>query len=311
MGEAMNDSAKLVEASVKSAYDELETMTKSLKEKEAQMGGAERSVKNELWDMHDKLSAAKKNLSKLESTVKTLREKAARKANALQFREKRKAEFAVHDKDRDGKLSRKEVTAFAESTYGFGVPQDTLDKIMRVLEPVQVDKFQRMRGMVAIAKAEVQARAKRAEAEEKKRILEEQRTAMQAGLDEAASLLTKAEETASKAETDARPLTSRAATSMSAEDITTSADQIEELAKQAAQELDEAMVKLTEVDENEDYKDFEKRDSPRLKSRYEKIKARVEKVETTAKGAKEKAVPKLTRKWKRRGHRSLRSSAAR
>merc|ERR1719183_2496894 len=104
--------------------------------------------------------------------MKHAREKAAKKAAALKKLAEKKTQFAKHDADGDGKLSQKEVAAFSVAQYQFEVPEEVLAKVMRHLDPVVFEKFDRVRAMVAIAKSEIAARKQRAEAEEKKKALD-------------------------------------------------------------------------------------------------------------------------------------------
>merc|ERR1711972_185418 len=97
------------------------------------------------------------------------REKAAKKAAAFKKLSEKQARFAKHDADGDGKLSRAEVAAFSVAQYQFEVPEEVLAKVMKTLDPIVFEKFDRVRAMVAIAKSEIEARKQRAEAEEKKK----------------------------------------------------------------------------------------------------------------------------------------------
>ena len=113
------------------------------------------------------------------SDMKRMREKAARKASALKKLADKQANFSKYDADGDGKLSIEEVKAFGMTHYQFEVSEDTLAKVMKSLEPVVFEKFDRVRAMVAIAKSEIDARKKRAEADEKKKAVELARAEMQ------------------------------------------------------------------------------------------------------------------------------------
>merc|ERR1711990_512440 len=92
------------------------------------------------------------------------------------------------------------------TAYQFEVPEEVLAKVMKSLEPIVFEKFDRVRAMVAIAKSEIEARKKRAEAEEKRKAVEAAKAEMQKVIDEAAGLLTKAEDAAWEAEKNAQPL---------------------------------------------------------------------------------------------------------
>merc|ERR1712232_888374 len=151
-----------------------------------------------------------------------------------------------------------------------------------------------MRGMVAIAKSEVKARALRAEEEEKKKLIEERRAAMQKVIDELAASLDAAEASISKAETEAQPVSR--GTDLAAEELRVVAEKIEEYTQEAQNEIAQMMDKLQKADDDcaadEHLNRLGKREVPWLRQRVEKIEGRIEKTETASKAASEKAVRK-------------------
>merc|ERR1711966_298987 len=75
--------------------------------------------------------------------------------------------FKKADTDKDGKLSRKEIIAFAKNEYKFTPPAETLDSIIKHLVPegskgVDKDNFFKLKVAVGIAR-EVALDAKRKE----------------------------------------------------------------------------------------------------------------------------------------------------
>lgn len=295
--EAMIESADKTEKVLASAQEVADAIVESLLEKRKELGDSDAAyrAKKELGDLQAKISGGRRSLDSLASTLRAARDKAAKKSKALKKIESKRAEFAKHDADKDEKLDEKEVLAFSKSVYDFEVPESTLTKIMRSLEPITMEKFQRMRGMVAIAKSEVQARARRAEEAERKRVLEEQRQALLKVVDEANSVLGRAEETMSRAEAKARPL-GRDSDGMSAEDMKASAAEIETLVKHCDEELEKADRIIKQVEEDcaasKELKSIERRELPNLKQRHSKMQGRVEKVQATATESHEKAVRK-------------------
>jgi len=294
--DAMVEAAKVSEVVVESAHESVDKAARILSEKRGEMGDNEaaRSVRRDLADFSDRLAVGRRTLSDLGGTVKAAHDKASRKSVALQKRGEQKAEFDGHDMDHDGQLSSAEIAAFSKSVYDFEVPEETLGKIVRILEPVSIDKFQRMRGMVAIAKSEVLARARRAEEEEKKRLIEERQKFTQGVISAASEMLMAAELTVGRAESEARTLSK--SSDLPAAQTKTIAVSIGKIAEQAETELAEALAKLKQVEEacatDEALTHFGKRDIPRLKQRHARVQDDIEKATASARSANEKATRK-------------------
>eukprot|EP00928_Gymnodinium_smaydae_P037894 TRINITY_DN2624_c0_g1_i2.p1 TRINITY_DN2624_c0_g1~~TRINITY_DN2624_c0_g1_i2.p1 ORF type:complete len:951 (-),score=200.78 TRINITY_DN2624_c0_g1_i2:171-2975(-) len=287
--EAILEASAKIEKVLNDTQEAADATSKSIAQKQEEMGDndASRKVKNEVWDLQDKIKHGKRALSKLVHSLQATREKATRKAAALKHLEKRKLEFDQHDSDKDGQLCSKEVLAFGQAVYDFVVPDDVLAKIMRVLEPINADKYQRMRAMVAIARSEARARLARAEEEERKKAREARRSAMQAAIQDAANALSEVESAIGKAEGDAKHIKSDAP----AKELIATADSVDEQLKEASAKRTEASSKLEEA-ESEQYKEFEPRELPRLRQRYEKLQGRIEKTESLVKSVREKAASK-------------------
>jgi len=294
--EAMVDASKATEAIVDSAYEATEAASKEISKKREEMGDneASRGVRADFGDLQEKLALGRRTLSKISTSVQIIKDKASRKASALRKDAVRKAEFEKHDGDGDGKLNAEEVTAFSKSEYDFEIPPETLEKIMRILEPIGLDKFQRMRSMVAIAKSEVKARATRAEEEEHKRAIQERQRAAHAIVEDATKLMTAAEASVTKCEAEARPSSHSA--ELPADDMKAIAAKIEDIVRQAEGELAEAAAKIKEVESDckteEALQGIMRREVPRLKQRFDRLEVRIEQASQSAKGMTEKALRK-------------------
>lgn len=265
-----------------------------------------RKVKREILELTSKLASGVRSLDKFGTVIKTTRESAAKKAlldaesaakkaTALQKLEDRKQEFYKYDKDKDGKLSRKEVESYCKAVTDFQLAKDVLDTIMEALEPITAEKLRPLHRKVWIAKSEDLARKQRAEEEARRKVLEDQRAAVQSILDEAASLQTAADLSATEAEQKARPLISRD-TALSAEEIQEAASEAEKLLQKAEAELSEVTAKLSKATEDcdakEDLKGFEHEDKSRIEHLGDRTRGRLNKVTAAIKLAREKALRK-------------------
>jgi uncharacterized protein YbjQ (UPF0145 family) len=254
-----------------------------------------RKVKREILELTSKLASGVRSLDKFGTIIKTTRESAAKKATALQKLEDRKQEFYKYDKDKDGKLSRKEVESYCKAVTDFQLAKDALDAIMEALEPITAEKLRPLHRKVWIAKSEDMARKQRAEEEARRKVLEDLRAAVQSILDEAASLQTAADASATEAEQKARPLISRD-TALSAEEIQEAASEAEKLLQKAETELSEVTAKLSKAKEDcdakEDLKGFEHEGKSRIEQLGDRTRGRLNKVTAAIKLAREKAVRK-------------------
>jgi len=294
--EQIVDSAAAAEEKIAAVLQALEGITKSVDDKFRETGytDAARRVRDDMHELTNKLSSHRRGLDRDQSDMKRMRDKAARKAAALKKLAEKKARFSKHDSDSDGKLNREEVKSFSLTTYQFEVPEEVLAKVMKTLEPIVFEKFDRVRAMIAIAKSEIEARKKRAEAEEKRKAVDEAKAEMQKVIDEAAKLLAKAEEGAGKAENMARPLHRN--DNMSADKIKEEASATLASTKEAEDTLQEALTKLIKVEKDcaasDDLNGYDRREVPRLQQRHGRIASRLEKVTAAVKAANEKAMRK-------------------
>jgi len=296
--EAMAEAAAGVEKVLEATKAALEKSLKSLDDKWKEMGDcdAARKVRREMDELNGKLLGGRRQVEKLASVVSSTRAKAAAKAAALKKERERRGSFEKHDSDQDGKLCRTEVAAFSKAEFdGFELPEEALDKIMRILEPVTLDKFHAMHLKVAIVWSEVKARAKRAEEAERRRVLEERRQEVQKIVNEAGELLLAAEARATEAEAGGRRL-AKEDSEMPASEIEATATATDELVKRTENELSAVLERLKKAEEeceaNPDLKGFDKKDVPRLRKRHENAKGRADKVAAAVKKAREHAVRK-------------------
>jgi len=291
---AADETAKVIEA----CKESLEKHIQIVDEKWNDMGSSDaaRKVRREMDDLHGNMLSGRRTLERLSSAATSARDGASRKAAALRKQHARKEFFAKHDHDNDGQLSKEEVTLFAKAEFdGFEVPEDVLANIMRLLEPVTFEKFHAMHVKVGIARSEAKARIRRAEEKARRQRLDEERRVVQTILDEAEASMRSAEDIISRAEDVGRPLTQEDAT-LSSEAIEKGAAESDSLAKQAESELVVVQEKLKGAEEacnvSDDLRGFDQQDAPQLRERHDSVKARLDKVVSTAKKSKERAVRK-------------------
>lgn len=288
--------AQAAEKVIESARTSLEEASKNLSDKRKEMGdtSAAQKVRKEMGDLSARLGSGKRTLEKLGGVVTSAREKAARKDAALKKQAEEKELFTKYDADGDEKLSRSEVMSFAQAEYKFEVPEQILDGIMKQLDPIDYDKFHRMRTKVGVAMTEAKARIRRAEEEERKKVIAERKAQVQTVIDEAAEKIGVAEKGISEAEGGAKPLAN--GENMTVDAIKEAVAATEALLKTVEEALADATEKLKKVEEEcaaeEALKGHDKRDCPRLQSRQSRVQSRVDKVTGITRQADELAVRK-------------------
>eukprot|EP00933_Yihiella_yeosuensis_P000211 TRINITY_DN10033_c1_g1_i2.p1 TRINITY_DN10033_c1_g1~~TRINITY_DN10033_c1_g1_i2.p1 ORF type:complete len:586 (-),score=170.43 TRINITY_DN10033_c1_g1_i2:92-1588(-) len=253
-----------------------------------------RKIRRDVLDLTSKLAGGLRNLERHGSVVKSAKVKADRRTKALKKDEDRKANFAKYDLDKDGKLNRKEVEAYCKAVIDYQLTKDVLDKILKALEPLTFEKFRTMHQRVSIAKSEILAREKRAEAEAKAKIIEEQKRAAQEIFDEALKIIQASETTAGEAEGKARPLLKDL--QMGAAEMKAAANEVEELMKRVEEELKQSEAKLkagnTECESKEELKDIAEQATARLGRIETRVQGRLQKLAAALKIARDKATRK-------------------
>jgi len=293
--EAIAKAAGAAEEMAKEALDIAESAVKAWRDRRTRMGDNEfaKAARDDMQDAGDRLWAAQRTLSALSGRLEATRDGADRKAKALKRRTRHQEFFASANGSGSGILTREEVAAFSRSTYDYELTDGNLEAIMTALEPIDVTRFQRMRGMVAIARSEAVARVKRAEEAERKRILDEKRNALQDAMDEAVELLIDAEKSLKKAEDEARKVSRISAE----QELLDAADVMDSFRKQAKEEHSRAAEKLKQIEgegrSDEQIRDVGSQTVTSLLRRHSRIEDQVEKNRVAAQDLRDKAAEKV------------------
>jgi len=201
--------------------------------------------------------------------------------------------FTRHDADGDGRLNREEVSAFSTAEFDFALPEQVLNKIMRVLEPIGFDKFLFLKQKVAIAKSEAESRKRRAEELEQKKLAEEKRQEVEQSIEEVKKKVEEMEAQLTKAEEDLKALTKDEAAS---ESITAGTEKAEAGAKEVQDTLAAATQQLQQVEETcgelQELKRLVRRDVTSLQEKLKQVEAHLEKLSALAKASRDQASEK-------------------
>lgn len=151
-------------------HDELEASSTALKDEYAKMVDVDavRTVRGDVRDLEERFNKTLNSLVKALKTLTELREKSGRKAKVLSRMVMRREAFEAANISGGTTLNSGDVAAFAQTQYQYTLPEEALSSIVAALEPITLEKFQRMRGMVAIKRSEALAREKRQSDADKK-----------------------------------------------------------------------------------------------------------------------------------------------
>eukprot|EP00933_Yihiella_yeosuensis_P021140 TRINITY_DN16810_c0_g2_i1.p1 TRINITY_DN16810_c0_g2~~TRINITY_DN16810_c0_g2_i1.p1 ORF type:complete len:1026 (+),score=251.65 TRINITY_DN16810_c0_g2_i1:78-3155(+) len=296
--QAIVEAAEKAKAVIATAKETLERSESTFKSKQGQMGEGDgaASVKREIDDLRGRISASYKSLSRSSVDLDDTRGRAKRLAAAQKQEKEFKDCFSKHDADGDGHLNRGEVVAFGEAEFGIALPEDVLNKIMRVLEPIGFEKFVPLRQKVAIAKSEADIRKRRAEEEERKKQAELKQEEVQKSCDEVKSDIEAAESKLKEAEDLLKA--SAKDVQQSSESISEGTEKAEGLAKEAQEVLDATKSKLKEAEEAcadvPELRRLARRDVPALQDQHKKTEDHKSKVLQLCESARERATKKAS-----------------
>lgn len=294
--QSLLEQVELASNEIRSAREFLDKTNASLKAKGESMGTSEAAKKrrSEIGAFFNRLADGRKSLDRYTEDLEGARNRARRRLVAMRLEQEQKASFTKYDTDGDLQLSRAEVAAYAQAEFSFEVPEQILDKIMRVLTPIGIDKLIPLRQKVAIAKAEVEERIRLAAEIERKQHLEEKRKDLKALLAESEQLiydskavLTEADAIASKLPKD---------NELSADETNAAAADAEKKSAEAGDVLQRLKEKLSQIDKELDtspeLKNSFKSDVPWYAKEYTKYKDWQSQVLAACAAGKERAVQK-------------------
>lgn len=195
-------------------------------------------------------------IAEVKKTVQTTVAKAvqakglrSKKAAAKEKYEQSLAAFKKYDTDKDGKLSRREINAYAKGACGFSIPSDMLDSIVKVLikedaKGVDKSQFHRMKCMIGIAREAAIDSDKKKNKEKREKQVAAKKESLQEDVKKAGELITEASEEVVQAEKTSAPLKDAAqAKALSSEEMI-------KLADEADKAIGKAKAKYTSVKEH-------------------------------------------------------------
>jgi len=304
--EAMLEVVQQTSGALAGAQELLDSVSKSLTERRCEMGSSELAtgkLKEDFHGFYKRLAVCRRTVESLSEISQVSKERALRKRDAQKRALKTRDEFTTYDLDKDGLLNRSEITQLAKG-FGFSIPDYQLDRIQHSLfrgAGVPLERFPRLRSMVAIARSEVRANEKNAVAIEQERVKQEHALRRERDLKEKKAHLQKlvevSEETSKtldKATSKAEELVKAGERPLSAEELKLQADAGDSEIEKAKLTLDKLMEQIKEIekdcDSDENLKLFQKEEATKVSSEAEVLLGRLNRVGDACRLARDLAV---------------------
>lgn len=210
--------ADTVEEAAKTAETDLEACSAFLRENQNSIKGVPQiqgeephTLGADLQKLTSRIAEAKKLVTTSKGKCNTEKTTRVKKVNAKQKFEEGLKSFKKADTDKDGKLSRKEVTAWAKATHKFAVPADTLDTIQRVLvkdgaKGVDQAEFFKMQVLVGVAREAELDKKRREEREAREKEVAELKVKLEETIKGIGEQITAAVEAAGTAEKEGQAI---------------------------------------------------------------------------------------------------------
>jgi len=312
--ELMLSSAEATEQAWQLVHKACDAASKSLTDRRVEVGQSDVAIfklREHFVPLFRKLAVCRRATERLVELGRSTKEKANRKAAAIKKEKELRDQFAKYDGDGDGKMNRQEVIAFAKAEYEFDLNDDHLERLFTTLGEdgvVPLDKFQRLRTIVAIARSDHRAREKKAEEEAKEKLRKEeeakkaelinaQKAEVQKAIDAASEMLKGVTEETGKVQTLAAPLSSSSSDNMSGEELKDLVARSEEALVPCKESLAGVVSKLTELEsekiEEAEVKSFQMREIATLQASAKKLRGDMERIASAALSAKETATRRM------------------
>jgi len=194
--------------------------------------------------------AAVEKSAKVKTTLLT-------RAKAQTQVEEIEALFKRYDKDLDGMLSKRELTAFAQSEYKFSIPEATLDLIWEHYAEYSLKfndtgippgSFALAKCAVGVARELERDVKRRKEAEVRKRRFNEAKANLLERIKTVTESITEADQSVSKAEEDVKPLATKSK-GLRVAQMRVLADEIREVCDRAREAVNSAQQKMASLKE--------------------------------------------------------------
>mmetsp|Transcript_39347 Transcript_39347/g.83859 ORF Transcript_39347/g.83859 Transcript_39347/m.83859 type:complete len:928 (-) Transcript_39347:89-2872(-) len=183
--------------------------------------------------------------------LKALPGKLLSKGKALAALTKVETMFKSYDKDKDGMLSRQEITNLAKGEFKFDMPKESLDMIFQAMvedkaKGVKIADYQRLFCAIGVAREEAQDRLRKEAREKKESEIAEAKAGLQAKLDAVSAELKAANTAVTEVTTSVRSLPP-ALKEKKSDDLKKAIDESEALATKTADLIEAAAKSLTEL----------------------------------------------------------------
>jgi len=180
IGEAVDNAITEANAKAKACSDFVLKESVNIRDVPFVEGEPASTIRDDLSKLMTRMTEAKKLIAITQQSALTTRATRLKNATAKEDFEKGMACFKKYDADKDGKLSRKEIIAYAKGEFSFTIPLPSMDLICNVLiqpetKGVPLEEFQSVKVAVGLAREKVRDLQRREEREAKEREIQKKK----------------------------------------------------------------------------------------------------------------------------------------
>lgn len=284
LAKSVNEVGVGARASCKSCTDYIVTNRNTM-----ELAKAAAETQKDLMALTHRLHECLRLIVAMTSATTALKVKVVKKACAVKRLQQRSELFDKYDKDGDGSLNRKEMTAYAKGEFsGISLSAEVVDRIFRQLsvgDKIPKESFQRLKMAVAIAQEEEASRQRRAEAEARRKRMEERKAELTQEFGRSSEALDDTEPEVKKAEEKAEALNAKCAAGAGSGDRLSEpeVDEAAQQSKAASEELETVRKQFKNLSEDveEELKAFVALEMQKLQLRATSFEERLKQVDAT------------------------------
>lgn len=294
--ETLQGAAEAASKQLTAARDTLTRCEKDVARKSADIGGGEvgRRYKKEVFGLEGRLRSCQKQLDQASEDVAAAEARVVRRAAALRREVELQECFQRHDCDGDGLLDRLEVLTFGREEFSYDLPEEVVDRILRVLTPIGPEKLYALRQKVAIAKLEADERERQSQEEHRRQELEKQRDEAVQAVEQATKIIEELDHKTSSASSQAKKASEDKESR--SEQLFSRAKEVEDFIAEAAALLQKAMANISQAEEmvnkEPELKKMRRWEMRWLRGREAELKEHIEKIQPTLEEVKSRAAAK-------------------
>mmetsp|Transcript_37860 Transcript_37860/g.66732 ORF Transcript_37860/g.66732 Transcript_37860/m.66732 type:complete len:702 (-) Transcript_37860:137-2242(-) len=299
--EGILEAANVAEEAINSARAELNHVHSDIRDKWSVKSGSsavamQSKLAPEFRKLHSRMAVCRRTLERLATVTRDTKGKVERAAMASKKDRQQKELWAKYS-TYDGRMTRKEVSAFAEAEYELELDDVQMDAIFsrhsNGEDNIPYEKIGQLRSQVSSMKNELATRLRREEEAREKKEFEERKLSLRAVVKELTDALQAAEASAEQARSQTRPLQAKGAATLASTRLVEIASEVDESLQRARQQLTEAKDRLFDATlepfSEDSFGRYRKQEMDRLRAYAHRIDTQIERTAAAAESGREQA----------------------